>query len=90
VTAAAALSYPFPLATALESSALVAAARGAAAEDVAPWISTADELRRRGDRPVPAPLAAQVAGLTGELPAVDPLPLAEVVASVDRLLGSSA
>lgn len=90
VTAAAALSYPFPLATALESSALVASARGVAAEDVAPWISTADELRRRGDRPVPAPLAAQVAGLSGELPAVVPLPLAEVVASVDRLLGSSA
>ena len=77
VTAASALSYPFPLATALETSALVATARGVSPDVVAPWVATAADIRRAGDRPVPAPLAQQVATLTAALPAAGPLSAAE-------------
>ena len=77
MTAASALSYPFPLATALETSALVATARGVSPDVVAPWVATAADIRRAGDRPVPAPLAQQVATLTAALPAAGPLSAAE-------------
>jgi predicted ATPase/DNA-binding SARP family transcriptional activator len=77
VTAASALSYPFPLATALETSGLVALARGVPPEAIAPWIATATEIRRTGDRPVPAPLSDQVATLTTGLPPAEPLTAAD-------------
>jgi hypothetical protein len=80
VTAAQALSYQYPLATALETSALVATARGADPAEVAPWVATAAEIRRAGDRPVPALLAAQVAALRSALPPAAPLPVADAVA----------
>jgi hypothetical protein len=87
VSAAATLSYHFPLATALETAALVATTRGAAADEVSPWLATAAEIRRVGDRPVPAPLAPQVEALIAVLPPAGPLPVADAVA---RALGSSA
>ncbi len=81
VSAARALSYHSSLATALETAALVAHARGASVEQVAPWAATAAEIRRAGDRPVPALLAARVAALRGALPAADPLPPPEAAAA---------
>jgi predicted ATPase len=81
VTAAQALSYHFPLATALEASALVATARGAELSEVAPWVATAAEIRRLGDRPVPALLADMVAALRDVLPAADPLTVPDAVAA---------
>jgi ATP/maltotriose-dependent transcriptional regulator MalT len=82
VSAAQALGYQFPLATALETSALVATARGAAPALVAPWMATAAEIRRVGDRPVPAPLADQVAALRDVLPPATPLPTLKGVTAV--------
>jgi hypothetical protein len=86
VSAAQALGYQFPLATALETSALIATARGTAPTLVAPWMATAAEIRRVGDRPVPAPLADQVAALRDVLPPADPLTVPDAVAAA---LGSS-
>ncbi len=77
VEAASDLGFRFPLATALETSALVATARGVAPDVVAPWVATAAEIRRTGDRPIPSPLAQQVATLTAALPPAGPLPAAE-------------
>ncbi|HEX3930967.1 MAG TPA: BTAD domain-containing putative transcriptional regulator [Nocardioides sp.] len=82
VTAAVALTYQFPLASALEAAALVATARGVPAGEVAPWVATAAQIRVQGDRPVPALLAARVALLRDSLPASDPLPIPTVVAAV--------
>jgi predicted ATPase len=81
VTAAQALGYHFPLATALETCALVVTAGGADPAEVAPWVATAAEIRRAGDRPVPALLAAQVAALRGVLPPAEPLPTLKAVAA---------
>ena len=83
VSAAQALGYHFPLATALETAALVATARGAAGAEVAPWVATAAEIRRAGDRPVPALLAAQVAALRGSR-----YPAVEAVAAVPRAVAA--
>jgi tetratricopeptide (TPR) repeat protein len=82
VDAASVLGYRFPLATALETSALVATARGRARDDVAAWLATAAAIRRTGDRPVPAPLAPQVAALTANVPPAAPLTVDDAVAAV--------
>jgi predicted ATPase/DNA-binding SARP family transcriptional activator len=82
VAAASALSYEYPLATALETAALVSTARGVPAADVGPWVATAAEIRSRGDRPVPALLAAQIARLRAGLPSCEPLPVSAAVAAV--------
>jgi hypothetical protein len=54
---------------------------GGAAVDVSAWLATAAEIRRTGDRPVPAPLAAQVAALTAAAPRAEALPVADAVAA---------
>jgi predicted ATPase/DNA-binding SARP family transcriptional activator len=82
VEAASALGFRFPLATALETAALVRVARGGPLEEVSPWVATAAEIRRTGDRPVPALLAGQVGELTSRVPPGEPLPIDEVVAAV--------
>jgi tetratricopeptide (TPR) repeat protein len=60
VEAALSMSYVFPLAIALETAALVLhAVAGAAPPDLARLAEAATAIRRRGDRPPPAPLARQ-------------------------------
>jgi predicted ATPase/DNA-binding SARP family transcriptional activator len=81
VAAASELGYRFPLATALETTALVATARGVPADVVSAWLATSTEIRRHGDRPVPAPLAAQVAALTADVPPAEPLAVGDAVAA---------
>jgi DNA-binding SARP family transcriptional activator/predicted ATPase len=73
VQAAGALGYDFPLATALETTALVASTLGRDAERLAPILATAAAIRTAGDRPVPVPLAAQVSTLREHLPAAEPM-----------------
>jgi hypothetical protein len=51
---------------------------------VAPWVATATEIRRLGDRPVPAPLADKVAALRESLPPAAPLTVPEAVAAALR------
>ena len=81
VEAASELGFRFPLATALETTALVAAARGGPTPPVSQWLATAAAIRRTGDRPVPAPLAAQVAALAAVVPPAEPLADADAVAA---------
>ena len=60
VAAALGMNFAFPLAVALETAALVLhAVAGAAAPDLARLAGAAASIRRRGDRPPPAPLARQ-------------------------------
>ncbi|MFZ2013306.1 MAG: BTAD domain-containing putative transcriptional regulator, partial [Nocardioides sp.] len=89
LSATQALTYRWPLATALETSALVATARGVPDDLVAPWVATAAKIRRLGDRPVPQPLAAQVTALTAILPPAEPLDHEAVATSVAEVLATS-
>jgi tetratricopeptide (TPR) repeat protein len=82
VSASQALTYHYPLAMALETSALVANARGTSVDEVAAWLATAAEIRRAGDRPVPALVAAKVAALRSSAPPADPLPVPLAIAAV--------
>jgi predicted ATPase len=68
VASAAAMTIGFPLATGLETAALVGAASGAAVEDLGTLLSTAAALRAAGDRPVAVPLRADVDRLAGATP----------------------
>ena len=81
VRAAASLGYTFPLAGALETTALVARARGVDVDALAPVLATAAAIRLAGDRPVSRPLASQVEALRHEVPRAEPLPTAEAVAA---------
>lgn len=85
VESAVAIEVTYPAALALESAALVARARGAAPADVAALVGTAAAIRERGDRPPPAPLAADLHGM----PPGPPVPLPEAVALARRVLGAS-
>jgi hypothetical protein len=86
VRTAAAMSIGFPLATGLETAALVAAATGADVDDLGALLATAAGLRAAGDRPVPVPLRRDVEELlarAGDRPA---LPTDEAVSVALRLL----
>lgn len=88
VEAAASLSYRFPLATALETVALVACERGEPSFDIAALMATAVRIRRAGDRPVPQPLATAVHDLGAALPQCapidDPTALVQLAQSLAR------
>ena len=81
VRAAAALGYTFPLAGALETTALIARARGVDVAALAPVLATAAAIRLAGDRPTSRPLAPQVDALRQVVPRTAPLPTAEAVAA---------
>ena len=81
VEAARALGYPFPLATALETVALVGTASAADPATLATLVATASAIRAAGDRPVPACLSAQVGAMADALPRVEPVSADEAVAA---------
>jgi predicted ATPase/DNA-binding SARP family transcriptional activator len=68
--AAFSITFEFPLAICLETAALVLRAAGAGGEggsELALLVASADLLRKRGDRPAPAPLAADISLLRADL-----------------------
>jgi predicted ATPase/DNA-binding SARP family transcriptional activator len=68
--AAFSITFEFPLAICLETAALVLRAAGAGGKggsDLALLVASADVIRKRGDRPAPAPLAADISVLRADL-----------------------
>jgi predicted ATPase/DNA-binding SARP family transcriptional activator len=86
VRAATGLGYDFPLAGALEAAAEVGLARGTAPDQLAVLTATAAEIRARGDRPVPAPLAARTVAVADRIPVAAPVPPQEAAALAVALL----
>jgi hypothetical protein len=80
------MTIGFPLATGLETAALVGAASGAAVEDLAALVDTAAALRAAGDRPVAAPLRADIDRLGGASPRRSALPTSVAVSIARRML----
>ncbi len=65
--AASSISFDFPLAICLETAALVLRAAGGNDGELATLLAAAAAIRKRGDRPPPAPLADAVVGLRAQL-----------------------
>jgi predicted ATPase len=86
VDSAAAMTIGFPLATGLETAALVGAACAAAPDDLAALLGTAAELRAAGDRPPPATLRADIDRLAGAAPRGDAVPVGTATEIARRLL----
>lgn len=86
VLGAAGMSIGYPLATALETAAIVGAAADVALDDLAALLGTAAAIRAAGDRPVPVPLRAQIDLLAGTTPRRAALPTADAVEIARRSL----
>jgi predicted ATPase/DNA-binding SARP family transcriptional activator len=65
--AAFSITFEFPLAICLETAALVLHAAGIGGRDLALLVASADVIRKRGDRPAPAPLVADISLLRADL-----------------------
>ncbi len=89
VESAAGMSVGFPLATGLETAALVAAGAGAAPEDLGRLLATAARLRAAGNRPPPAPLRADLDRLADASPPSDALAPGAAVAVARRVLDAA-
>jgi tetratricopeptide (TPR) repeat protein len=83
---AAGMSIGYPLATSLETAALVGAAAGAAVDDLAALLSTSAAIRATGDRPVPLPLRAEIDQLVSAIPRGLAVPTDAAAAIARRVL----
>jgi tetratricopeptide (TPR) repeat protein len=89
VVGAAGMTIGYPLATALETAALVGSGGGCAPDDLAKLLGTAAAIRAAGDRAVPAPWRAEVDQLIGSATHRGVVPATDAVEIARRVLAGA-